>query len=193
MSIITDKITKIKESLIVEDGVIKDKDGNVVSSGGIIQTKYDSTNATTSTTSQNGFVALQVDLNSMSKTDNNLLIIGNVFGAAGDDSHAWLEYKIGDGDWTRDSILNGDKNGGAAFGDFSSVRDQEEADSPVHSSTSILWNPNSIEPISIRIICSAENDTDGGFHLNVGKSGDTASSYNNTTMKSSLLVQEIGY
>jgi len=161
-----------------------------VSRGAVIQTQYASTDAITYTTSQSGFEALKVDI-TPNYADSRLLVIGNIFGSANDDAHAWLEYRIGGGAWQRNTNLNGSYNGGAAFGDFSSIRSFSEPDQQVHSGTSVVWHPNTTSLVETRVIFSAENTN--GASLNIGTSRDTAAAYNNTTMKSTLVVQEIAW
>ena len=158
--------------------------------GSIIQVAFDSTNALTSTTSKSGFEAMRATLTPIS-TSSQLLIIGNVYGAAGDDSHAWLEYRINNGSWIRNTELNGSENGGAAFADFSVTRVLSEPDQQVGYGTSVIFSPNTTSSVDIRVICTAENDNGGGFRLNIGSTGDTSSSYNNTTTKSTLVIMEI--
>lgn len=158
------------------------------SEGAVIQTKFAGTDAITYTSSQSGFEAMRVSI-TPNHTTSKLLVMGTIYGAALDDSHAWLEYNIGGAGWTRDSNLNGGYNGGAAFADFSITRGINEPDQQVGFSTHVLFAPNTTSTVEIRVICSAENTN--GFSMNIGTSRDTASSYNNTTTKSTLVVQEI--
>jgi len=155
---------------------------------GIIQTAFHSTDAITYTTSQSGFTALEASYTPV-LASHRCLVISNVYGAALDDAHAWLEYKIGTGSWTRNTELNGQYNSGMAMGDFSSIRSVSEPDQQTGFGTSVIWSPNTTETVSVRVICSAENTN--GFALNIGTSRDTAASYNNTTSKSTLVLQEI--
>ena len=155
-----------------------------------MQTAFDTTDAVTYTTSQSGFTALEAAL-TPTRNNSRMLVISNVYGAAGDDAHAWLEYKIGSGSWTRNTNLNGQYNSGMAMGDFSIVRAISEPDQQVAAGTSVIWHPNTTSEVRIRVICSAENIN--GFSLNIGQSRDTGNSYNNATAKSTLVIQEIAW
>jgi hypothetical protein len=161
-----------------------------VSRGAIIQTQYAGTDAITYTTSPSGFQALKVDI-TPNHTESKLLVIGNIYGSANDDAHAWLEYRIGGGAWQRNTNLNGAYNSGAAFADFSSIRSLAEPDQQTGFGTSVVFHPNTTSLVEIRVMFSAENTN--GAVLNIGMSRDTASSYNNTTTKSTLVVQEIAW
>lgn len=161
-----------------------------VSKGAVVQTAFDTTDAITQTTSQSGFTALEAAL-TPTRNNSRMLVIANVYGSAGDDAHAWLEYKIGSGSWTRNTNLNGQYAGGMAMGDYSILRSISEQDQQVGMGTSVIWHPNTTSEVRIRVICSCENTA--GFNLNIGQSRDTANVYNNCTSKSTLVIQEIAW
>lgn len=159
-------------------------------SGTVLQTDSDENNNLTYTTSKSGFESLRCTLTPTTSA-SKFLVIGNVYGAANDDSHAWIEYRIGGGSWIRDTVFNGDFNGGAAFGDYSYAISNDGGDTndgQTGYGTCVLWEPNTDQTVDVRVICSDEG---GGFALNIGRSRDTANSYNNTTTKSSLIMMEI--
>jgi hypothetical protein len=157
--------------------------------GTVLQVDQDDNNNVTFTTSQSGFEALRCTL-TPTTANSKFLVIGNVYGAANDDAHAWIEYRIGGGAWVRNTVFNGEFAGGAAFADFSyAIEDTGDTnDAQTGYGTCVLWSPNTSQTVDVRVICSDEG---GGFALNIGRSRDTATSYNNTTTKSSLIMMEI--
>jgi len=159
-----------------------------IPAGSILQVVYDGTNAVTRTNSKSGFQALIVSLTPRD-ANSKFIVMGNVYGSAGDDAHSWLEYRLGGGSWIRNTELNGSAGGGAAFADYAYHRARSENDVQTGYGTYVFWSPNTSQSIDVRVIVSAENT--GGMFLNIGRTRDTAGSYNNTTTKSTLVVMEV--
>jgi hypothetical protein len=160
--------------------------------GTILQVAGDSNNNLTVTTSQSGFQALIASLTPRN-ANSKIAVFGHVYGAASDDAHSWLEYRIGSGAWVRNTELNGTfgAGGGAAFADFSYARDDiggDTNDAQTGGGTSVVFSPNTTQTVSVRVICSAENAP--GFSLNIGRARDTTG-YNGVTTKSTLVIMEI--
>jgi len=161
---------------------------SVIPAGGILQVVYDDNNDVTRTNSSSGFQALICTLTPRD-ANSKIVVMGNVYGSAGDDAHSWLEYRIGGGAWVRNTALNGSFSGGAAFADYAYHRNRTENDVQTGYGTYVLWSPNTTQTIDVRVIVSAENS--GGMFLNIGRTQDTSASYNNTTTKSTLVLMEV--
>jgi hypothetical protein len=161
---------------------------SVIPAGSILQVVYDETNAVTRTNSQSGFQALIVSLTPRN-ANSKFVVMGNVYGSAGDDAHSWLEYRLGGGAWVRNTELNGSFGGGAAFADYAYHRNRTENDVQAGYGTYVFWSPNTSQSIDVRVIVSAENT--GGMFLNIGRTEDTSNAYNNATTKSTLIVMEV--
>jgi hypothetical protein len=155
--------------------------------GTVLQSQFASSDALTSTTSQSGFVVMTATLTPYFAS-SRILIMSSLYGSGDDDTNGWMEYQIGGGAWTRDTLLNGSLNGGSAFTDFSITRAVGEKSIQICGSTQLLVSFNTTSPIGIRVIGSAENT--GGFYLNCGIN-QTAGSYNNISSKSTLVLMEI--
>jgi len=182
--------TTINNGNLTVNGEVIGDTKPIFPAGSVLQVTEDDNNNVSFTTSQSGFEALRCTL-TPTRSNSKFLVIGNVFGAANDDSHAWIEYRIGGGSWVRNTEFNGAFNGGAAFGDFSYCISNDGGDTndgQTGYGTCVLWSPNTTQVVDVRVICSDEG---GGFSLNIGRSRDTANSYNNTTTKSTLVMMEV--
>jgi len=158
--------------------------------GTILQVDGDSNNNLTYTTSQGGFQALFASLTPRN-SDSKIAVFGHIYGAAADDAHSWLEYRIGNGGYIRNTELNGFNVGGAAFADFAYARSDSGGDTndgQTGYGTSVVFSPNTTQNVDVRVICSAENSS--GFSLNIGRARSTAG-YNGVTTKSTLVIMEI--
>jgi hypothetical protein len=163
-------------------------DGSALTgTGKILQVVQDLTRATTKATSHAGFSALNVTLSALSSTSSRVLVQANVYGSAGDDAYAFLEYRINGGAWQKNTNLNAEHSGYyAAMGDFSITRDQEDK-LQINMTTNTMFSPNTTGTVEVRVICTCENTA--GFWLNRGRTEQA--SYNGQWTLSTLTLWEV--
>ena len=154
--------------------------------GSVLQVVNTSTDAETSTTSSSGFEAMRLAITPKFQ-NSKIIIMGTVYGSGNDDAHSWLEYSIGGGAWQRNTLLNGDRVGGIAFGDVSITRAVGEKTIQVGGSTHLFVSFNTLSVVEIRVMCAAENT--GGFWLNSGSAYNGI--FNDTSTKSTLIAMEV--
>jgi hypothetical protein len=161
-------------------------------SSGIRGVWYNSTNAHTYTTTQDGFTTLETTfIRTTPSASSKFLIIATVAGAAGDDGHARLEFYDG-ANWVIPAELIGQGNTGngyanGSFGDFSITRAVEDKQILQYTAT-IMHSPGSTAgTLGYRVRMMAENA--GGLYMNRPMGWDNG--FNSNTSRSSIIIMEM--